>query len=118
LAACKRLLYHPQNLVLGIGCERGAGGEEVLALALEHLAQAGLSEASVGLVASIDVKADEAAVHHVAEAFRLPVRVFDAATLEAETPRLKNPSDIVFAEVGCHGVAEGAALAAVGGPAN
>jgi cobalamin biosynthesis protein CbiG len=26
----------------------------------------------------------------------------------------KNPSDIVFAEVGCHGVAEGAALAAVG----
>jgi cobalt-precorrin 5A hydrolase/precorrin-3B C17-methyltransferase len=108
------LLYHRKDLVLGIGCERGAGDEEALALALEHLALAGLSPASVGLVASIDVKADETAVHHVAKHFGCPVRFFDAATLEAETPRLKNPSDIVFAEVGCHGVAEGAALAAVG----
>jgi cobalt-precorrin 5A hydrolase/precorrin-3B C17-methyltransferase len=108
------LLYHPRNLVLGIGCERGAAGDQVLTLALDTLAQAGLSHASVGLVASIDVKADEAAVHHVARHFGCPVRVFDAATLEAETPRLKNPSDIVFAEVGCHGVAEGAALAAAG----
>lgn len=108
------LLYHPKNLVLGIGCERGAGGDEALALALESLEQAGLSPASVGLVASIDVKADEAAVHHVASHFGCPARFFDAARLEAETPRLKNPSDIVFTEVGCHGVSEGAALAAVG----
>ncbi|KGF70365.1 precorrin-3B methylase [Hoeflea sp. BAL378] len=108
------LLYHPRTLVLGIGCERGAEGSEALALALDSLAQAGLSPQSVGLVASIDVKADEAAVHHVARHFGCPARFFDAATLEAETPRLKNPSDIVFAEVGCHGVAEGAALAAAG----
>jgi len=108
------LLYYPKTLVLGIGCERGAGGEEALALALESLAEAGLSTQSVGLVASVDVKADEVAVHHVAQHFGCPARFFDATTLEAETPRLKNPSDIVFAEVGCHGVAEGAALAAIG----
>ncbi|MGJ8569783.1 MAG: precorrin-3B C(17)-methyltransferase [Hoeflea sp.] len=108
------LLYRPKNLVLGIGCERGAGGDEALALALESLEQAGLSPASVGLVASIDVKADEAAVHHVAAHFGCPARFFVAATLEAEAPRLKTPSDIVFAEVGCHGVSEGAALVAVG----
>ncbi|MDF1607633.1 precorrin-3B C(17)-methyltransferase [Hoeflea sp. YIM 152468] len=108
------LLYHPKSLVLGIGCERGADGDEALGLALDSLAQSGLSPASVGLVASIDVKADEAAVHHVASHFGCPARFFDAATLEAETPRLKHPSDIVFAEVGCHGVSEGAALAAVG----
>jgi cobalt-precorrin 5A hydrolase/precorrin-3B C17-methyltransferase len=42
------------------------------------------------------------------------VRLFDAATLEAEAPRLANPSEKVFAEVGCHGVAEGAALALAG----
>jgi cobalt-precorrin 5A hydrolase/precorrin-3B C17-methyltransferase len=34
--------------------------------------------------------------------------------LEAETPRLANPSDVVFAEVGTHGVAEAAALAQAG----
>ena len=43
-----------------------------------------------------------------------PARFFDAATLEAEAGRLRNPSDLVFREVGCHGVAEGAALAAAG----
>ncbi|WP_422370932.1 precorrin-3B C(17)-methyltransferase [Hoeflea sp.] len=108
------LLYRPKRLVLGIGCERGCEPEEVLALARESLSDAGLSPEAVGLVASIDVKADEAALHHVARHFGCPVRFFDAATLEAETPRLENPSDIVFAEVGCHGVAEGAALASVG----
>ena len=44
----------------------------------------------------------------------MPARFFTAAALEAETPRLKNPSEAVFREVGCHGVAEGAALAAAG----
>jgi cobalt-precorrin 5A hydrolase len=44
----------------------------------------------------------------------VPVRFFDAAALEAESARLQNPSDIVFAHTGCHGVAEGAALAGAG----
>jgi cobalt-precorrin 5A hydrolase/precorrin-3B C17-methyltransferase len=65
-------------------------------------------------VVSLDLKANEAAVHALAEALGAPARFFDAAMLEAETPQLATPSDVVFAEVGCHGVAEGAALAAVG----
>jgi cobalt-precorrin 5A hydrolase/precorrin-3B C17-methyltransferase len=44
----------------------------------------------------------------------VPARFFDAARLERETPRLRNPSDLVYRETGCHGVAEGAALAGVG----
>ena len=108
------LLYHPRRIVIGIGAERGAPVQEAVDLARRMLRDAGLAEASVGLVASLDVKADEAAVHAVAAHFGCPARFFDAATLEAETPRLKNPSDVVFAEVGCHGVAEGAALAASG----
>ncbi len=108
------LVYHPKTLVLGVGCERHASTDEAIALAERALAAGGLARESLAAVASIDVKADEAAVHAVAAHFGVPARFFDAATLEAETPRLKNPSDIVFAEVGCHGVAEGAALAAVG----
>lgn len=46
--------------------------------------------------------------------FSVPFRVFDVQTLEAEATRLKNPSEIVFALTGCHGVAEAAALAAAG----
>lgn len=110
----RELVYHPSRLALGIGCERGCDPEEAWALARETLANAGLAEQAVGVVCSLDLKADEAAVHHVANRLGVPARFFDAAALEAETARLANPSDVVFAEVGCHGVAEGAALAAVG----
>ncbi len=108
------LVFHPSTLVLGIGCERGTAAEETVALVEQLMAEGGWSPRSLACVASIDLKADEAAVHAVATHFSVPARFFDAATLEAETPRLKNPSEIVFAETGCHGVAEGAALAAAG----
>jgi len=108
------LLFSARTLALGLGCERGADADEVHRLALETLAAAGLCPEAVGVVVSIDVKADETAIHQVAGRLGCPVRFFDAARLEAETPRLATPSAVVFAEVGCHGVAEGAALAAVG----
>jgi cobalt-precorrin 5A hydrolase/precorrin-3B C17-methyltransferase len=108
------LVYHPKTLVLGMGCERHAKPEEAIALAEEALAKGGFAGASLAAVCSIDLKADETAIHAVAAHFGVPARFFTAATLEAEAPRLKNPSEVVFAEVGCHGVAEGAALAAVG----
>ena len=108
------LAYRPRSHVLGLGCERGASADEVLALAREALAAASLDPASLAAVASIDLKADEPAIHAAARALGVPARFLDAATLEAEAPRLANPSDVVFREVGCHGVAEGAALAGVG----
>ncbi|MCR9135410.1 MAG: precorrin-3B C(17)-methyltransferase [Alphaproteobacteria bacterium] len=109
------LLYAPQSLCLGVGCERGAPADEVIELAESALHAAGLSPRALAGVFSIDLKADEAAVHAVAGHFGVPARFFSAAELEAERDRLANPSEIVFAEVGCHGVAEGAALVA-GGP--
>ena len=112
--SARRLVYHPATLCLGLGCERGAGAEEVLALARRTLAERGLAEAAVAAVVSLDLKADEPAVHAVADALGVPARFFTAARLEAKAPRLANPSELVFREVGCHGVAEGAALAAAG----
>ncbi len=108
------LLLHPATIALGVGCERLAPAEELIALAKESLTAAGLSPLSVACVASISLKAAEPAVHALAERLGVPARFFDAAALERETPRLANPSDLVFRETGCHGVAEGAALAAVG----
>jgi cobalt-precorrin 5A hydrolase / precorrin-3B C17-methyltransferase len=113
-AAPLELVYRPATLVLGMGCERGCDAAEAIALAEEALAKGGFARESLACVASLDLKADEAAIHAVAAHFGVPARFFDAATLEAERPRLKTPSDVVFAEVGCHGVAEGAALAMAG----
>ena len=108
------LLYHPETLALGVGCERDVPPEELIALARKTLADAGLAAESVAAVVSVDVKMDEAAVHAAATALGRPARFFTPERLEEETPRLANPSDIVFREVGCHGVAEAAALAAAG----
>jgi len=106
------LVYHPATLILGMGCERGTEPAEAIALAERALGD--FSPLSLAAVASLDLKADEAAIHAVAAHFGVPARFFTAAELEAETPRLANPSETVFREVGCHGVAEGAALAGVG----
>jgi cobalt-precorrin 5A hydrolase / cobalt-factor III methyltransferase / precorrin-3B C17-methyltransferase len=108
------LVYAPQTIVLGLGCERLADEAEVWALTTESLAKANIAQEAVACVASIALKAAEPAIHAVVQRLGVPARFFDAATLERETPRLQNPSDLVYRETGCHGVAEGAALAGVG----
>lgn len=99
---------------LGLGCERGTPADEVIRLAEQALTAARVERRSLACVASLDVRATEPAMIAAAAHFCVPFRVFDAETLEAETARLKNPSEIVFALTGCHGVAEAAALAAAG----
>ncbi|MAF96316.1 MAG: precorrin-3B C(17)-methyltransferase [Rhodospirillaceae bacterium] len=108
------LVLHPTVLALGVGCERGTDADELIKLAEGTLSGAGLSTLAVGCVVSLDLKADEEAVHALAAHLDVPARFFSAPELEAETPRLANPSEVVLKEVGCHGVAEGAALAAAG----
>ena len=108
------LVYHRRRFALGVGCERGVAASELEALVMRTLAGAGLSSRSLAGVFSVDLKMDEPAVHALAGALGLPARFFDPPALEALTPRLANPSDAVFREVGCHGVAEAAALVAAG----
>lgn len=110
----QQLLYHPATLALGVGCERGCAAEELIELVDATLQQHALAAASIACVCSIDVKADEAAVHALAAHLAVPARFFSAEELNREAPRLINPSDVVLAEVGCPGVAEGAALAMAG----
>jgi len=104
------LVYHPQVLVAGVGCERNADPAEVIGLIESTLAGAGLSPKALAAIASIDIKADEPALHAAAKHFGVPLRVFSAAELAAETA--PNPSDLVAATVGSPGVAEPAALKA------
>lgn len=109
-----RLIYHPRQLAIGVGCERGCTPVELIRLVQTTMAEHNLARGAIAGIYSLDLKADEAAMHELARWLEVPLRFFDAAALERETPRLANPSDVVFAEVGCHGVSEGAALAAAG----
>ena len=108
------LVWRRQKLALGVGCVRGCDPGDLIGLVHRSLADAGRSAFEVAGISSVDIKADEAAVHALAAALGVSVRFFPPERLEAETPRLTDPSEIVFAEIGCHGVAEAAALAAAG----
>ncbi len=106
-----RLVYHPQQFALGLGCARGCDVDEMWDLVQSTLAEAGIASGAIACVGSLDLKGDEPAMIETAARLGVPYRVFSAAELEAQADRLANPSDVVFAEVGCHGVSEGAALA-------
>ncbi|MEM8536668.1 MAG: precorrin-3B C(17)-methyltransferase [Pseudomonadota bacterium] len=108
------LTFYAKRFTLGLGCARGADTFAMMAHVAGVLETAGIAPEAVAAVATIDLKADEPAIVGVAERLGAPLRLFAAETLDAETPRLANPSDVVFAEVGCHGVAEAAALACAG----
>ncbi len=106
-----RLVYHPQSYVVGVGCARNANPEALWDLVKETLQMAGIAQGAVAAIATVDIKADEPAMNILAQRLSVPLRVFTPAELEAQADKLANPSDVVFAEVGCHGVAEGSALA-------
>ena len=102
------VVYRPPSLVAGVGCSRGAGADEVLALLDGSLAGAGLSKASVAALATIDVKGDEAGLIEAAERLGVPLRLHTAEALSAVEP--PNPSEVVRAAVGTPSVAEAAVL--------
>ena len=108
------LQFAPQRFALGVGCARHCPVADLRGLVDTALADAGIAPEALACVNTIALKADEPAIIALARDLRVPLRLFDAAVLEAETPRLANPSDVVFAEVGTHGVSEAAALAQVG----
>jgi cobalt-precorrin 5A hydrolase/precorrin-3B C17-methyltransferase len=110
------VLLRPASLVIGVGSSSGADPEGLWSLAVETLAGAGVSRASVGEVATLDRKAGEPAIVALAARLGVPVRTFDAAALRAVVTggRVPNPSQAVDAAVGTPSVAEAAALLAAG----
>ncbi|MEL7152331.1 MAG: precorrin-3B C(17)-methyltransferase, partial [Pseudomonadota bacterium] len=110
--------YEPTDVTLGVGCARNCAPEELAGLVQATLQSANLTPEALAGIFSLDLKADEAAMLDLSNALGVPFRVFHTEMLEQQTSRLANPSDVVFAEVGCHGVSEAAALAAAGEHAN
>ncbi|HZS41342.1 MAG TPA: cobalamin biosynthesis protein [Polyangia bacterium] len=109
----RAVIYRPKSLVLGIGCDKLTPPDLVERGVRALLAKHGLSPASVKSVASIDVKQEEPALHHLKARFGWPLAFFSAAELDA-TPGIESPSEMVKKHVGTRGVAEPAALLAAG----
>ena len=108
------LVFHPQIASLGLGASRHCPSDEMAALIETTCRDHGIATASIRAVYSVDLKADEQAILEAAISLGHRLQVFTPERLEDETPRLVHPSDVVFAEIGCHGVSEASALAGAG----
>merc|ERR1712097_159675 len=90
--------WHPALLWLGIGCERDTSLNLVQRAVHSALAEAGLAEAAVAGISSIDRKGDERALQELAQLHHWPFRLHTATDLNAVP--VPNPSEVVAAEMG------------------
>ena len=106
------LVYTRTDLVLGVGCERGADADALVDAVQELLAQSNLRAEQVAGIASVTLKQDEPALAALSDALSAPLRFFEADGLaQVSTP---NPSTVVQAEIGTPSVSEAAALLGAG----
>lgn len=125
------VVYRPKTLVAGMGCRRGVPVEELEELLTSALEVNGLASASLGCIATADLKRDEAGILGLAQKYDVPIRfyntgelnsVFDEAQL-GEGDEIGQPTEDkleptarqrVHDLLGVWGVAEPAALLASG----
>ncbi len=102
------VVLRPPSLVVGVGCSRGAGSDEILALVDEALLAGDLAVESVDAVASVDLKSGEPGLLEAAAKRGWPLRLANAQELAGTA--VPNPSEVVREAVGTPSVAEAAAL--------
>jgi cobalt-precorrin 5A hydrolase len=105
------LVLRPGSLAAGLGCNRGTAAEEMEALLAKALEGHGLAAASLSVLASVDLKADEAGLHDLARRLELPLRYFSRQALNG-VGAVPTPSAAARKHIGVHSVCEAAALLA------
>jgi cobalt-precorrin 5A hydrolase len=100
-----------KDLIVGVGCRRGVACDAVVAAIRDALDKAGGSLARVRLLATADIKADEAGVIEAARELGLPLRLISSASIR-QTPRTFQSSALAQEKVDLPAVAEPAALLA------
>ncbi len=102
----------PPVIVAGLGAIRDADSAITHELFLTACQKANILPQSITAIASIDLKHNETALHHLANHYRKDLRFFSADELKPiKTP---NPSKIVENEIGCASVCEASALLLAG----
>lgn len=100
-----------KTLIVGIGCRRGVTAQEVTDAVQQALESTGLRKEEVRLLASADLKADEAGLLQAAESLGLPIRFIPSDDIRL-SPRTFERSEFVEEKVDLPAVAEPAALLA------
>ena len=99
-----------QRLALGLGCDRDTPLATVRQAIDEALAACQSTLTDIQAVASIDLKADEPALHQLAQQLNWTIHFYPAQ--ELATVDVPNPSETVRKHTGTPSVSEAAALLA------
>ena len=105
------VLYRPPSLVLGVGCRRGVPCSAIEELYQTLCRKHGLSPLSLGMIATISLKADEPGLCEFAARHGVALRCFPPEEL-ARVAEIPSPSETVRSKIGVAGVAEPAAMLA------
>lgn len=108
----RTLRLFPRNHILGIGCRRGTGKEDIAKSVMSALDSADISMKSVKLLASIDLKENEEGLVRFAEEHGIDTRFFSSADLNRLPDIGYSKSDFVIGVTGVDCVCERAAVAA------
>ncbi|MCL5985240.1 MAG: precorrin-3B C(17)-methyltransferase [Actinobacteria bacterium] len=107
------VVYRPKSLVVGIGCNRGIGANEIEKAVLDIFTRFKLAPKSISNLATIDIKSDELGLLEFARKYHLPIAYFDKDTLKrVDFP--SSPSDMVLRYMGTPAVCESAAMLSSG----
>ncbi len=100
----------PVNIVVGMGCKKGKTGEELIDFAKKCLEEIGILPEAVGIIASADIKKNEAGLKETADFFGAKFLTFDAEKLQSVEGEFAS-SDFVRQKIGVDNVCERAAMA-------
>jgi cobalt-precorrin 5A hydrolase len=100
-----------KSVIVGIGCRRGTPAERIIAAIREALSESGIALEEVRLIASAEIKSDEAGLLAAAETLGIPIRFLSAAEIRTSAREFSH-SDFVAKKVNLPAVAEPAALMA------
>jgi cobalt-precorrin 5A hydrolase len=98
-------------LVVGIGCRRGAGSDQIEIAVTEALSRIGRSKGEIREVATVDVKAEEKGILEWCAQIGVPLRLISRSLIQ-ERPWVAESSMLVHSRFGIEGVCEPCALLA------
>jgi len=105
----KMVVYHPPQLVVGVGCNRNTLAVEIEQAIQTTLDEADLALESVACIATVTAKADEDGLRQVAIRYGWSLEIVNPEQIEA-VKNIPNPSSAAQKALSLPGVAEPAAL--------
>ncbi|WP_436638567.1 cobalamin biosynthesis protein [Microbaculum sp. FT89] len=101
-------------IVAGIGCRKGCGADEIVALIEDAVKRAGIANCRFTALAAPRFKDAEPGPREAADRMNLPLLLIEEQAMKAVEPRCPTRSETALKATGFASVAEAAALAAAG----